>query len=253
MVREPGGRGNGGGPPEPDARRRCLVHERFEPDATCRCLVHERFERYWTAAAPRTTLPGMGFAMANGRVGMTEEEYLAIERASLDKHEYANGEIFAMAGGTGEHSAIAANLIREIGNALFGKACRVYTSDMRIKIPATARYVYPDASVVCGRPVYSDDHRDTLMNPRVVVEVISESTEAYDRGDKFAQYQTIPSLMQYVIAAQNKPRIEVFTRQDKGGWLLQIYEPGMRAELSSIESAIEVDRVYAGVFDESED
>ncbi len=184
------------------------------------------------------------------RTGMSEEEYLAFERASQEKHEYADGEVFAMAGGTGEHSAVAANIIREIGNALFGQRCRVNTSDMRIRIPANGRYVYPDASVVCARPEYTDEKRDTLVNPRVVIEVLSESSEAYDRGDKFAQYQTIPSLAQYVIAAQSKPRIEVFTRQENdGGWLLRTYGPGDRVMLSSAGCAIDLDRVYTDVFE----
>jgi Uma2 family endonuclease len=190
----------------------------------------------------------MGYAAI--RTGMTEEEYLAFERASPEKHEFADGEIFAMSGGTGDHSAIAANLIREIGNALFGLKCRVLTSDMRIRIPATGRYVYPDASVVCSGPEYVDDKRDTLVNPQVVIEVLSESSEAYDRGDKFAQYQTIPSLAQYVIASQTKPRIEVFTRQDDdGGWLLRTYGPGDQVALSSVGCVIEVDRVYTDVFE----
>lgn len=181
------------------------------------------------------------------RTGMTEAEYLAFERASPEKHEYLGGEIFAMAGGTGDHSAIAAGLIRELGNALFGRGCRVLTSDMRVKIPGSARYVYPDASVVCATPEYADDGRDTLTNPRVVVEVLSESTEAYDRGDKFAAYQTIPSLAHYVIASQTKARLEVFTRQDDGAWLLRAYGPGERADLPALPCSLEVDRVYADV------
>ena len=120
---------------------------------------------------------------------MLEAEYLAFERASPQKHEYVDGEVFAMSGGTGEHAAIAAGLIRELGNAVFGRGCWVHTSDMRVKIPETPSYVYPDASVVCTRPEYLDDTRDTLTNPQVVVEVLSESTEAYDRGEKFASYQ----------------------------------------------------------------
>jgi Uma2 family endonuclease len=186
----------------------------------------------------------MGQAAA--RAHLPEAEYLAFERASPDRHEYADGEIFAMSGGTGEHSAIAANLISELRSALFGRGCRVHTSDMRIKISAT-RYVYPDASALCASPEYTDDTRDTLVNPRVIVEVLSDSTEAYDRGDKFAQYQTIPSLAQYVLASQKKPRIEVFTRQADGSWLLWTYGPGERAALSSVGCTIEVDRVYTDV------
>ncbi|MEM9454917.1 MAG: Uma2 family endonuclease [Myxococcota bacterium] len=181
------------------------------------------------------------------RTEMSEAEYLAFERASLEKHEYVDGEVFAMSGGTGEHAAIAANLIRELGNAVFGRGCRVHTSDMRIKIPETPSYVYPDASVVCTRPEYPDDTRDTLTNPQLVVEVLSDSTEAYDRGEKFASYQKIASLSCYVLASQTKARLEVFTRQDDGGWLLRAYGRGEHARLAPLDCSIDVDRVYTDV------
>jgi Uma2 family endonuclease len=184
------------------------------------------------------------------RLRMTEEEYLAFERASDEKHEFADGEIFAMSGGKGPHSNVAAAFIRDFGVALLGRTCRVYTSDMRIHIPSSGRFVYPDASVVCGRPQYKDEQIDTLLNPRVIVEVLSSSTEAYDRGDKFANYRTLPSLMHYIMAAQDKPFVEVYTRQDDGSWLLREYGPGTRIALSSPECTLEVDRIYTGVFDE---
>lgn len=183
------------------------------------------------------------------QVGMTEEEYLAFERASTEKHEYSGGEIFAMSGGTSDHAAVAANILRELGNALFGRGCRVHTSDMRVHIPETGKFVYPDASIVCGRPEFKDERQDTLTNPVLVVEVLSESTEAYDRGDKFAAYQTIPSLRHYVIAAQNKPRIEVYTRQADGGWLFFAYGAGEKATLSALECVVDVDRVYTDVLE----
>jgi Uma2 family endonuclease len=189
----------------------------------------------------------MGYAAV--RTGMSEQEYLAFERASAEKHEYANGAIFAISSGTGEHSAIAANIISEARSALFGRGCRVHTSDMRVNVASAGRYVYPDASIVCARPEYTDDSRDTLVNPLVIVEVLSDSSEAYDRGDKFAQYQTIASVAEYVLASQKKPRIEVFTRQADGSWLLRVYGPGDRAVLSSVECVIDVDRVYTDVFE----
>ena len=181
------------------------------------------------------------------RTEMTEVEYLTFERGSPEKHEYVDGEVFAMSGGTGDHAAIAANLMGELRNQLFGRGCRVLTSDMRIKIPGAGRYVYPDASVVCTPPEYTDETLDTLINPQVVVEVLSESSEAYDRGEKFEAYQTIPSLTSYVLASQTKARLEVFTRQDDGGWLLRSYGPGEHAVLTSIECSIDVDRVYTDV------
>ncbi len=144
------------------------------------------------------------------------------------KHEYAEGDVFAMSGGTLEHSLVAANFVRELGNGLAGRDCRVLTSDMRVGIEAGRRYVYPDASVVCGPPVFEDDQRDTLVNPTIVVEVLSDSTEAYDRGDKFAQYRRVAALREYVLASQ------------KGG-------QGQTATLQSISCTLVVERLYAGV------
>ena len=189
----------------------------------------------------------MGHAAVRTR--LSEQEYLDFERLSPEKHEYADGEIFAMSGGTYEHSAITSNIVRELGNALADRLCRALESNMRLKVPATGRYVYSDASVFCGRPEFTDATRDTLLNPRLIVEVLSDSTEAYDRGDKFAGYRSIPSFQEYVLASQKQPRIEVFTRQPDGSWTLRIYGPGERAALASIESTLEVDRIYEGVFD----
>jgi Uma2 family endonuclease len=180
---------------------------------------------------------------------LSEQEYLAFERSSPERHEYADGEIFAMVGGTAEHSAIALNLLAELRSALSGRGCRVFESNMRIHIPATGRYVYPDGSLVCGRLELTDDTRDTLVNPRLVIEVLSGSTEAYDRGDKFAGYRTVPSVQEYLLASQKEPRLELFTRQPDGSWNLRIFGPGTRAELSSVGCAVEVDRVYDGVFE----
>ena len=193
----------------------------------------------------------MGYAAE--RIPMTEEEYLAFERASDERHEFANGEVFAMAGGTYEHALIAGNIIRELGLGLRGRRCTVQTSDMRTNIQASKRYVYPDVSVVCGRPQFKDETHDTLLNPRVIVEVLSPSTEEYDRGEKFVHYQTLPSLAHYVLAAQDKPCIEVFTRLDDGSWNSQTYGPGDRVELKAIECVIEVNQVYSNVFDSDYD
>jgi Uma2 family endonuclease len=183
------------------------------------------------------------------RTGMSEQDYLEFERSSPERHEYADGEIFAMSGGTIEHSTVAANIIRDLGNALIGRGCRVLTSDMRINIPEARRYVYPDGSVVCARPEFADEKRDTLVNPRVIIEVLSDSTEAYDRGDKFAQYRTVASIQEYVLASQKEPRIEVFSRQADGAWMLRSYGPGESAAISSIGCALDVDRVYRDVFE----
>ena len=163
------------------------------------------------------------------------------------------GEIFARSVGTFEHSLVATNIIGEVRSAVAGRACRVLYSNMRIHIPASNRYVYPDATVFCGQPLFTDSVRDTLVNPRLVVEVLSDSTEAYDRGDKFAAYRSIPSLEEYVLASQKEPRVEVFSRQPDGGWALRIYGPGDRAVLGSLDCSIEVDRSYEGLKTASEE
>lgn len=184
------------------------------------------------------------------RIRMTEEEYLAFERESDERHEYADGEIFAMAGASRKHSRIQARVIRLLGNVLEGGRCDVYTSELRIHIPVTGRYVYPDCSVVCGPAMMKDDERDTLLNPRVIVEVLSSSTEDYDRGDKFTHYKTIPSFVQYVLVSQDKPFVEVFTRQLDGTWTCVVYEAGQKIVLPALECEIDVDQVYAKVFDD---
>jgi Uma2 family endonuclease len=185
------------------------------------------------------------------RMRMTEEEYLAFERASDERHEYADGEIFAMSGGTGNHSAVTLSIGAELRFALRGRNCRAYSPDVRIYIPKTQRYVYPDGSVVCGGAEYKDASKDTLLNPQVIVEVLSPSSEAYDRGDKFAQYRTIPSVTIYVLAAQDKPLLEVYTRQDDGSWNYRAYGPGEKAALSAIGCELDVDVVYTDVLDEN--
>lgn len=188
-------------------------------------------------------------ASAAPRIRMSEDEYLAFERASEERHEYIDGEIFAMCGGSGAHSEIGSGFNRVLGTALLSRRCKVYTPHLRIYIPASRRYVYPDVSVVCARPEFKGDKNDILLNPRVIVEVLSPSTEDYDRDDKFTHYKTIPSLAHYVLASQEKPLVEVFTRQQDGSWTCVKYEAGDKIALPAIECEFEVDQVYANVFD----
>jgi Uma2 family endonuclease len=181
------------------------------------------------------------------RLGLSPDEYLAFERASDQKHEYADGEVFAMAGASRRHSLLTANVLRELGNALLDRPCEVHTPDMRVKIASRGRYVYPDASVVCGEPVFEDAEVDTLVNPKLVVEVLSDSTEGYDRGDKFMQYRTIPSFTDYVLVSQNAVRVEHFQRRADGRWLLTIAGPGEKLVLESVGITLDVDRLYVKV------
>jgi Uma2 family endonuclease len=176
---------------------------------------------------------------------LTEEEYLRIERAAEYKSEYYAGEMFAMGGGTSAHSLINANAIRTIGNRLMGKPCVPYDSNLRVKIPSTGLYTYPDIVVICGPLEFVDNERDTVTNPTLLVEVLSDSTEAYDRGKKFAHYRTIPSFREYVLVSQRSPLVEVFLRQPDETWKLTVYRDlDAVARLESIEAELPLSEVY---------
>jgi Uma2 family endonuclease len=129
-------------------------------------------------------------------------EYLALERAAEHRHEYVSGRVYAMTGASREHNVIATNTSRALGNQLSGRPCETYQSDMRVKVSETGMYTYPDVVVACGTPAFEDAYVDTLLNPTVIIEVLSPSTEAYDRGEKFAHYRRLPSLREYLLIAQ---------------------------------------------------
>jgi Uma2 family endonuclease len=176
----------------------------------------------------------------------TEEEYLKLERAAEYKSEYFAGEIFAMSGATATHNIIAGNIFRHIGN-LFeatGRPCRVYIGDMRVRVTPTGLYTYPDVMAICGPQDFADNRQDTLLNPTVIFEVLSPSTESYDRGQKFAHYWALPSLTDYVLVAQNQVRVEHYTRQDNG-WLLTAFTTlDATLHLPSIEATLPLARIY---------
>ena len=176
---------------------------------------------------------------------LTSEEYLILEREAETKSEYYNGEIFAMAGASRVHSQVSANIIIALGTRLKGRPCIVYGSDMRVRVTPTGLYTYPDVVVVCGKARFEDKHTDTLINPQVLVEVVSPSTEAYDRGTKFAYYRTLESLTDYVLVSQDFLLIEHYTRQPDNRWLLTAYE-GLEAVavLSSIDCELPLAEVY---------
>ncbi|HEY1955287.1 MAG TPA: Uma2 family endonuclease [Polyangiaceae bacterium] len=178
---------------------------------------------------------------------MTYAEYLAFEQKSETKHEFLNGEVFAMAGGTIEHGALAASLARVIGNALRARPCRPLSSDVRVRVKATDLATYPDLTIVCGKVETDRDDPDGVLDPSLIIEVLSDSTEAYDRGAKAAHYRRIPSLREYVLVSQDAPLIEVHRRNERGNWeLVSEARKGERAELASCGDAftIEVDEVY---------
>jgi Uma2 family endonuclease len=178
----------------------------------------------------------------------TYSDYLAHEEASNVKHEYLNGEIYAMAGGTPEHASLAVAIASLLRNQLAGKECRVFSSDLRIRIVETGLTTYPDVSVVCGPLELDPQSRETVLNPRVLVEVLSHGTERYDRGEKFEHYKRVSSLEEYVLVSQKEPWIEVFRRSDNS-WTHLEAGSGARVTLQSIECQLEVDEVYRGVFE----
>ena len=179
---------------------------------------------------------------------MTPTEYLAFERASEEKHEYADGEVFAMAGTTWAHGVVATNLAAALHAALATRPCTVAGPDIKIQASQKRRYHYPDVVVLCGPPEFEDDVRDVLLNPRLVAEVLSESTERYDRGDKFASYRALPSLQEYLLVSQTKPQLEHYHRLSDGTWLLRILGPGETLSLPSLDCTLAVDAVFAKVF-----
>jgi len=180
----------------------------------------------------------------------TVADYLRLEARAEQKHEYIDGEIVAMAGGTERASFIAANVIARLNSALEGKPCRVYTSDLRVRVARHAFLTYPDASIICGPVQFDPDDPagTTVLNPRVIIEVLSPSTEAYDRGEKFKRYRRIASLEEYVIVSQDAPRIEVFQKAKNGSWILREFDGRAKvALLKSVKARLPLSKVYAGV------
>ena len=179
---------------------------------------------------------------------LSEEEYLAFERASPIRHEFYRGVIYAMTGGKEPHNLIAGNALASLHAQLRRKPCRVYQSDMRIKIVQTGLNTYPDVVVVCGQPQFTDTTHDTIVNPVVIVEVLSASTERYDRGMKFQHYQAIPTLQDYLLIAQDQHRIEHFSRQENDRWLLRSANSiDAQITISSIECVLLLADVYEKV------
>lgn len=178
----------------------------------------------------------------------TAAEYFELENTADSRHEFVDGQILAMAGGTDAHAQIAANLFLAIGRRLEGKPCSMRTSDMRIKYGHRVNYGYADALVICGKPEFDSRDQNTLLNPKAIIEVLSDSTETFDRGNKSVMYREIESLGDYVLVSQNEPAVEVISRQDDGTWLIHSYR-GLNAEakLISLNLKIPLREVFSGV------
>lgn len=171
---------------------------------------------------------------------MTYAEYLEFERTAAEKHEFLRGEVWAMAGGTPTHSLIAAN----VGSELKGRPCAVFNADLRVRVQATDRSTYPDVTVVYGKREVASDDTNAVTNPILLVEVLSEGTEADDRGEKFAHYQRLPSLKEYVLVSQQTHRVEVFSCSDDNVWRYSAYGEGDSARLEALGVSLEIASLY---------
>lgn len=158
--------------------------------------------------------------MSTALKGLSIAQYLDLELRTGQRHEYFRGEAFAMVGGSPRHSLIATNFSAEARQRLIPGPCVAYNSDLRIKVSSNGLYTYPDATIICGELQLDSDIPDTVVNPTVLAEVLSDSTEHYDRGRKSMWYRSIPSLNALVLISQDRPHVECFTRQTTGGWLL---------------------------------
>ena len=179
---------------------------------------------------------------------LTSEEYLAIERAASFKSEYYRGEMFAMAGARYLHNRVLANLTGLLFGQLQGSPCFVLPNDMRVKVPSSSDYFYPDLIVVCGKPQFEDNVFDTLLNPQVILEVLSETTERFDRGEKFDHYRELASLKEYVLVAQDRIQIERFVRSEDGTWQMRIFkDEAGEFSLQSVAVSVPIKDIYEGV------
>lgn len=182
--------------------------------------------------------------VAPRRHNFTYADYVAVERDSSTKHEYFDGEIYAMAGGTEEHSALSANVLRALGNALGDRNCRTHTSDLRIYVESAGMAAFPDGSVIWGAlQQHAPSPEATALNPSILVEVTSPSSEPFDTGDKLVAYKTIPTLREYIIVSHRERRITVHVRTDEG-WSVRTAIAGGRVALPSLQAELVVDEIF---------
>jgi Uma2 family endonuclease len=179
---------------------------------------------------------------------LTPEQYIEIERQAERKNEYYNGEMFAMAGAKEAHNTLVMNFGAGLHRQFRSRNCRVYQSEMRVRVSVTGLYTYPDVVAVCGERRFLDDQTDTLLNPDLLVEVLSPSTEAYDRGRKFEQYKTLESLREYLLVASDRMHVDLYTRQPDGRWLLTSADkPEDSLALESVEAQLTLADLYENV------
>ncbi|MCP4340348.1 MAG: Uma2 family endonuclease [Desulfobulbaceae bacterium] len=182
------------------------------------------------------------------KIYINPEDYLEMERKAEYKSEYFDGEIFAMSGASRKHNLITGNVLAAIHRQIRNRNCEAYASDMRVKLSPTGLYTYPDVVIVCGEPLFDDDYLDTLLNPAVIVEVLSKSTEHYDRGKKFENYRTLGSLSDYLLIAQNRVGVEHYFRQSHNQWLFSEYKDMQETiSIDSVKCELAIKEVYEKV------
>ena len=186
---------------------------------------------------------------ANPKRKYTLEEYFDLELSTNERFEYFDGEIFSMSGGSDEHDQIEGNTFLSLGLALRERECRVFTGNMRIKVPSLPPYRYADVSALCGQPIFEKiGGVDVLTNPTLIIEVLSDSTEAYDRGDKFTHYKSIVSLREYLMAAQHRPHITQYAKQEDGSWSYdELNDPAASLHVRSLDCLLEMSEIYRDV------
>jgi Uma2 family endonuclease len=179
---------------------------------------------------------------------LTIEEYLEIDKNSEEKFEYFDGEVFNMSGVHPNHSRLELRLARLLGEQIEKRGCTIFSSNLRVKVPSMPPYRYPDLSALCGKPEF-EEHSGLLCltNPVVLVEILSPSTEAFDRGEKFTQYKSIPSLREYLLIPQNKKNVTHYSKQSERAWLQTEYSAGEVLQISSLECELDVDALYQGI------
>ena len=179
---------------------------------------------------------------------LTVAEYLAIERKAEFKSEFYRGEMFAMAGASRQHNRAKENLIIGMGPQMRGGPCQSFSSDQRVRVELTGLYTYPDIVIVCGKPEYAPEDPDTLINPQVIFEVLSKSTEHYDRGKKFRHYQQLTSMREYVLVSTEEMNVEHYMRQPDGSWSIKYFtEPGEQLTLATVPVRVMLRDIYADV------
>lgn len=183
----------------------------------------------------------------------TEQEYLRFERTSEAKHEYYRGQVYAMVGATRDHIRVVGNVFASLHRQLVDRPCEIYMTDLRVNVSKSGLYTYPDITIVCGKALFLDDTQDTLLNPSVIIEVLSPPTENYDRGGKFELYRALDSFKEYLLVAQDRIRVEHYTRQEDGRWLLDdVQSMDAILNLTSIGCTLALADVYAKITFDSE-